>query len=49
MLAYYVEWHLRQRLKPLLFHDDNPAAAQAARPSIVAPAQTSASALALTT
>ena len=44
MLAYYVEWHMRQRLKPLLFHDDDPAAAQAARPSIVAPAQVSTSA-----
>ena len=44
MLAYYVEWHMRQRLKPLLFHDDDPAAAQAARPSIVAPAQVSISA-----
>ena len=44
MLAYYVEWHMRQRLRPLLFHDDDPAAAQAARPSIVAPAQVSISA-----
>ena len=38
MLAYYVEWHMRQRLKPLLFDDDDPAAAEAARASIVAPA-----------
>ena len=44
MLAYYVEWHMRQRLKPLLFHADDPAAVQAARPSIVAPAQVSISA-----
>ena len=44
MLAYYVEWHMRQRLRPILFHDDDPAAAQAARPSIVAPAQVSPSA-----
>ena len=41
MLAYYVEWHMRQRLKPLLFDDDDPAAAEAARASIVAPAQVS--------
>ena len=44
MLAYYVEWHMRQRLKPLLFDDDDAAAADAARPSIVAPAEVSASA-----
>ena len=44
MLAYYVEWHMRQRLKPLLFDDDDAAAAEAARPSIVAPAEVSASA-----
>ena len=44
MLAYYVEWHLRERLKPLLFDDDDPAAAEAARTSIVAPAKVSESA-----
>lgn len=38
MLAYYVEWHLRKALAPLLFDDDDPAAAQAQRDSIVAPA-----------
>ena len=41
MLAYYVEWHMRQRLKPLLFDDHDPAAAEAARTSIVAPARVS--------
>ena len=41
MLAYYVEWHMRQRLKPLLFDDHDPAAAEAARASIVAPAKVS--------
>ncbi len=41
MLAYYVEWHMRQRLKPLLFDDHDPTAAEAARASIVAPAQVS--------
>ena len=44
MLAYYVEWHMRERLKPLLFDDDDAAAAAAARPSIVAPAEVSRSA-----
>jgi transposase len=41
MLAYYVEWHMRQALAPILFDDDDPAAAQAARRSPVAPAQRS--------
>lgn len=44
MLAYYVEWHMRQRLAPLLFDDDDRTQAQAARASIVAPAQRSATA-----
>lgn len=44
MLAYYVEWHMRQRLAPLLFDDDDKPQAQAARRSIVAPAQRSAAA-----
>ena len=41
MLAYHVEWHMRARLKPLLFDDHDPAAAEAARTSIVAPARVS--------
>ena len=41
MLAYYVEWHMRQLLAPILFDDDDQAQAQAARASIVAPAQRS--------
>jgi len=41
MLAYYVEWHMRQSLAPLLFDDDDKGQAQAARASIVAPAQRS--------
>jgi hypothetical protein len=45
LLAYYVEWHMRQRLAPLLYDDDDPAAARAQRPSIVAPARRSAKAL----
>ena len=39
MLAYYVEWHMRQRLKALLFDDEEPEGAEAGRPSVVAPAR----------
>jgi hypothetical protein len=35
MLAYYVEWHMRQRLKPMLFDDEQLDAASAARASAV--------------
>jgi len=38
MLAYYVEWHLRQRWAAILFDDHDRQAAQAARKSVVAPA-----------
>jgi hypothetical protein len=38
MLAYYVEWHMRQRLKPLLFDDEYLEQASATRPSPVAKA-----------
>jgi hypothetical protein len=41
MLAYYVEWHMRQLLQPMLFDDDDPPAAQARRASVVQPAQVS--------
>lgn len=41
MLAYYVEWHMRQVLAPILFQDDDRAAAAQARTSIVAPAKRS--------
>jgi len=41
MLAYYVVWHMRRALAPLLFQDDDPAGAEAERRSIVAPAQRS--------
>lgn len=44
MLAYYVEWHMRQALAPMLFDDEDKAAAQALRASVVAPAQSSAKA-----
>ncbi len=46
MLAYYVTWHMQQKLAPVLFKDDDPAAGRAARPSPVAPARRSAAALA---
>jgi transposase len=35
MLAYHVEWHLREALAPLLFHDTDLAAAKAERTSPV--------------
>ena len=38
MLAYHVEWHMRRTLAPLLFDDEDPPGAEAARPSVVAPA-----------
>jgi len=44
MLAYYVEWHLRDRLRELLFDDDDREAAQKSRRSVVAPAKRSKSA-----
>ena len=45
MLACHVEWHMRERLKPMLFDDDDPIAAAQERSSIVAPAQPSPAAL----
>jgi transposase len=44
MLAYYVEWHMRQSLAPLLFDDEDKTAAQKLRTSVVAPAQRSTAA-----
>jgi transposase len=41
MLAYYVEWHMRKALAPILFDDHDPADAAKHRPSIVAPAERS--------
>jgi hypothetical protein len=38
MLAYYVEWHMRDRLKPVLFDDEHLDQASASRPSPVAKA-----------
>ncbi len=42
MLAYYVEWHLRKAWAPLLFAEEDPAAAAARRGSPVKPAVRSA-------
>ena len=41
MLAYYVEWHMRQALKPLLFDDRDPAGAEQQRASVVQKAKRS--------
>lgn len=41
MLSYYVEWHMRRELAPILFDDDDPEAAALARQSIVGPAERS--------
>jgi hypothetical protein len=41
MLAYYLEWHMRGALAPVLFDDEDKAAAEASRISPVAKAQVS--------
>jgi hypothetical protein len=41
VLAYYLEWHMRQALAPVLFDDEDKAAAEASRASPVARAQVS--------
>ena len=46
MLSDYITWHMQARLAPLLFTDDDKPAAQATRPSPVAPAARSPRALA---
>jgi len=45
MLACHVEWHMRERLKAMLFDDDDLTVAARERASIVAPAQPSPAAL----
>lgn len=45
MLAYYLEWHMRRTLAPLLFDDTDKEAAEAARKSVVASAQRSPAAI----
>jgi len=44
MLAYYIEWHMRQQLTPILFDDHECDKAKQQRASIVAPAQRSSQA-----
>ena len=41
MLAYYLEWHMRQALAAILFDDHDKPAGEAERRSVVAPAQRS--------
>ncbi len=45
MLAYYLEWHMRQRLAPMLYDDTDKDAAEAQRPSVVAKAERSPAAV----
>jgi hypothetical protein len=45
MLAYHLEWHMRQRLAPMLFDDTDKEAAEALRESVVAHAQRSPAAV----
>jgi transposase len=45
MLAYYLEWHMRQCLAPMLFDDTYKEQADTLRRSVVAPAQRSKAAL----
>lgn len=41
MLAYYVEWHMRQALAPLIYDDVDKEGAEAERESVVEPAKLS--------
>jgi hypothetical protein len=45
MLAYYLEWHMRQRLAPMLYHDTDKDVAEAQRASVVAKAERSPAAI----
>ena len=45
MLAYYLEWHMRQRLAPMMFDDTDTEAAEAQRRSVVAQARRSRTAV----
>jgi hypothetical protein len=46
MLAYYLEWHMRQRLAPMLYDDTDKEAAEELRASVVAKAERSPAAVA---
>jgi hypothetical protein len=41
VLSYYVEWHMRRALAPILFDDGDKPAGEALRSSVVAPAERS--------
>jgi len=41
MLAYHVEWHMRQRLAPILYSDHDKPTAEIERPSIIKPLEPS--------
>jgi hypothetical protein len=45
LLAYYLEWHMRQRLAPMLYDDTDKEAAEALRSSVVAKAERSPAAV----
>src|SRR6266404_6101488 len=45
MLAYYLEWHMRQRLAPMLYDDTDKDTAEAQRSSVVAKAERSPAAV----
>ena len=45
MLGYYLEWHMRQRLAPMLYDDTDKQAADALRASVVAKAERSPAAV----
>ncbi len=45
MLSYYISWHMKHALAPILFHDNDKPAAAAKRADPVAPAQRSDQAL----
>jgi hypothetical protein len=45
MLAYHLEWHMRQRLAPMLYDDTDKDAAEAQRSSVVAKAERSPAAV----
>ncbi len=45
MLAYYLEWHMRQKLAPMLFDDTDKEEAEAQRSSVVAQARRSKAAV----
>ena len=49
MLSYYISWHMKQALAPILFQDNDKPAAAAKRDDPVAPAQRSDQALAKAT